>query len=82
MQAKFVQTVLNVINGHVDNKHWELIKLYDVPKNVEIVLSVWTMHHKHNSMTNEVTKKYKARLNTDRSSKHMVSTTLKPMHLW
>ena len=39
------------VNEHVDNKYWELINHYDVPQNVEIVSSVWAMHHKCNLTT-------------------------------
>ena len=46
----FVQAVVKEVNGHVNNKHWELIKHSDLPKNVEIVPSVQPMHHKHNLM--------------------------------
>ena len=28
----FVQAVVKEVNGHVDNKHWELIKQSDVPQ--------------------------------------------------
>ena len=50
------------VDGHADNKHYELIKHFHVPKNVEIVLSVWGIHCKCNLTTNEITK-FKARLN-------------------
>ena len=28
--ADFVEAVVNEINGHVDNKHWELIPAHDL----------------------------------------------------
>ena len=60
--SNFVQAVVKEVNGHVANKHWELIKNFNDPKNVETVPSVWAMHCKHNMTTNEIAK-YKARLN-------------------
>ena len=69
--SNFEQVFVKEVNGHVDKKHWELIKHSDVPKNVEIVPSVWAMHHKCNLITNKITK-YKARLNIHGASKHMV----------
>ena len=60
--SNFVQAVVKEVNGHVDNKHWELIKHSNVSKNVEIMPSVWAMHCKCNLTTNDITK-YKTRLN-------------------
>ena len=51
----FVQEVVKEVNGCVNNKQWELIKLSDVPKNMEMVPLVWTLHHKDKLITNEVT---------------------------
>ena len=58
--SKFIQAVVKEVNGHVDNKHCECIKCSSVPINVEIMLSVWTIHNKHNLTTNT---KYRAQLN-------------------
>ena len=64
--SNFVQSVAKEVNRPLDNIHWKLIKHSNVPKNVEIVPSVWAMNHKHNLTTNVITK-YKARLNIHRS---------------
>ena len=70
---KFVQTVVKEVNGHTDNKHWELIKHSNVSQNVEIVPSVWAMPCKHNLTISEITKSMG-------EIKHLVSTTSKPFH--
>ena len=60
--ADFVEAVVKEINGHVENKHWELIPAHDVPDGEEVLPSVWAMRRKRNLVTNEITK-YKARIN-------------------
>jgi hypothetical protein len=59
---QFADAVVKELNGHVDNKHWELLKQEDVPEDVQVVPSVWSMWRKHNLTTNKITK-HKARLN-------------------
>jgi hypothetical protein len=54
--------VVKEVNGHVDNKHWELVKREEVPEDAHVVPFVWSMQHKRNLTTNEITK-HKARLN-------------------
>jgi hypothetical protein len=60
--GEFVKAVVKEINGHIDNKRWKLIKRSEVPKDVDVIPSVWSMRRKRNLTTNEVTK-YKSRLN-------------------
>jgi hypothetical protein len=43
---KFVQAVVKEINGHVDCKNWTLKKRNEVPEDVQIVPSVWSMRGK------------------------------------
>jgi hypothetical protein len=57
-----VEAVIAGVNGHVNNKHWQLTKRYEVPPNTDVLPSVWLMHCKRDITTNEI-KKYKARLN-------------------
>jgi hypothetical protein len=59
---QFADAVIKEVNEHVDNKHWELVKQEEVPKDAQVVPSVWSMRHKQNLTTNEITK-HKARLN-------------------
>jgi hypothetical protein len=49
---QFPNAVVKEVNGHVENKHWQLIKRGDVPKDVQVVPSVWSMQRKHNLTTN------------------------------
>ncbi len=58
--TEFVQAV--IVNGHVDSNNWLLQKQSDVPEDVQIVPSVWSLQHKRDLTTNKV-KSHKARLN-------------------
>ena len=59
---EFGNAVIKEINGHVENKHWELVSRDTVPDDAQIVPSVWSLRRKRNLTTNDV-KKHKARLN-------------------
>jgi hypothetical protein len=59
---QFANAIVKKINEHVDNKHWTLVKQKDVPKEAQIVPSVWAMQRKRDLTTNKVVK-HKARLN-------------------
>ncbi len=41
--AHFVETVMQEVNGHVNNKHWHLTKRSEVPPDVEVIPSVWSL---------------------------------------
>jgi hypothetical protein len=58
----FVDAVIKEINGHIDNKNWELVHQDTVPEDAQVVPSVWAMQRKRDLVTNEV-KSHKARLN-------------------
>jgi hypothetical protein len=58
----FVDAVIKEINGHIDNKNWELVRQDTVPEDAQVVPSVWAMRRKRDLVTNEV-KSHKARLN-------------------
>ena len=60
--ADFVEAVVKEINGHADNKHWELIPVEDVPADEEPLSSIWAMYRNRNLVTHEITK-CKARIN-------------------
>jgi hypothetical protein len=38
---QFANGIVKEVNGHVDNKHWPLVKQKDVPKEAQVVPSVW-----------------------------------------
>jgi len=59
---KFVDSVIKEINGHVDRKQWEVTPRADVPKDTDVLPSVWAVRHKRNLKTGEIAK-HKARLN-------------------
>jgi hypothetical protein len=58
----FVNAVIKEINGHVDRNHWALVTRADVPKDVEVLPSVWSMRRKRDLTTGAISK-HKARLN-------------------
>jgi hypothetical protein len=59
---QFANAIVKEVNGHVDNKHWTLVKQKDVLKKAQVVPSVWVMRRKCDLTTNKVIK-HKARLN-------------------
>jgi hypothetical protein len=59
---EFVQAVIKEINGHVDRNHWALVKRHEVPDDIEVLPSVWSMRRKRDLTTGAVAK-HKARLN-------------------
>jgi hypothetical protein len=59
---EFVQAVIKEVNRHVDSNNSMLQKQSNVPEDVQIVPSVWSLRHKHDLTTNKV-KSHKARLN-------------------
>jgi hypothetical protein len=67
---QFANAVVKEVNGHVNNKHWTLVKQNDVPKEAQVVPSVWAMQRKRDLTTNDVIK-HKARLNLHGGKKCM-----------
>ncbi len=59
---EFVQAVIKEVHGHMDSNNWTLQKRSNVPEDVQIVPSVWSLQRKHDLTTNKV-KSHKARLN-------------------
>jgi hypothetical protein len=53
---QFANALVKELNGHVDNKHWILVKQEDVPSNTQVVPSVWEMRHKGDLTMNKVIK--------------------------
>ncbi len=50
--AHFVETVVEEVNGHVNNNHWRLTKHSKVPSEVEVIPSVWSLQRKRDITTN------------------------------
>ena len=61
-RKQFVDAIVKEVNGHVENRNWELIKRSKVPVGEPIQQSVWAMRRKRNLTTGEIVK-HKARLN-------------------
>jgi hypothetical protein len=59
---QFANAVVKEVNGHVNNKHWTLVKQEDVPKEAQVVSFIWAMQRKCDLTTNKFIK-HKARLN-------------------
>jgi hypothetical protein len=62
MMRLFVDAVVKEINGHVENRNWDLVHQDTVPQDTQVVPSIWAMRRKRDLTTNEV-KSHKARLN-------------------
>jgi hypothetical protein len=59
---EFVQAVIKEVNGHMDCNYWTLKKRSEVPEDVQIIPSVWSMRCKRDLTMNEI-KSHKAWLN-------------------
>jgi hypothetical protein len=59
---KYIQAVIQEVNGHVDSNNWTLRKHSEVPEDVQKVPSVWSLQCKRGLTMNKV-KSHKARLN-------------------
>jgi hypothetical protein len=57
----FVEAVVQEVNGHVPNNHWQLTKCSKVPPDMDVAPFVWSLRCKREITTNKI-KKYKARL--------------------
>ncbi len=57
--SNFVEAVIAEVNGHVENKHCQLTKRSEVPPDIDVLTSVWSLRCKQDITTNEI-KKYKA----------------------
>jgi hypothetical protein len=60
--TQFANAVVEEVNGHVDNKHWILVKQTNVLKDAQVVPSVWAVRRKCDLATSKVIK-HKAKLN-------------------
>jgi len=70
---QFVNSVIKEINGHIDCKHWEVTPRADVPKDTNILPSVWAVKRKRNLTTGKITK-HKACLNLHRNLGRLTTT--------
>ncbi len=60
--CQFINSVIKEINGHVNQKHWLVIPIEEVPEDTNIIPSVWALQCKYNLTTGAITK-HKVRLN-------------------
>ena len=61
--GEFVKALVKEGNGHIDmESRQKLVKCSKIPKDVDFIPLVWSMRHKCNLTTSEVSK-YKSRLN-------------------
>jgi len=61
-RKEFIKAIIKEVNDHIEKKHWVLIPRDQVPKDVRILQSVWSMKRKRDIKTQQVYK-HKARLN-------------------
>eukprot|EP00957_Ditylum_brightwellii_P076479 5812662-Ditylum_brightwellii.AAC.1 len=55
-REEFIGAIVKEINGHIDKKHWELMPLSQVPKEADILDSVWPFKRKRDIKTRQVYK--------------------------
>jgi hypothetical protein len=77
---QLANAIVKEVNGHVNNKHWTLVKQKDVPKEAQVEPSVWAMRRKRDLTINKVIK-HKARLNLHGGKQVYGMITSKHMHL-
>ncbi len=51
---QFTNAIVKEVNGHDNNTYWTLVKQQDVPKEAQVVLSIWAMQHKRDLATNNL----------------------------
>ena len=58
----FEQAMLEEVNSHTDNDHWEVVPRSSVPAGTKVLAAVWAFRRKRRILTKQVYK-WKARLN-------------------
>ena len=61
-EEEVVKAMVKEYNDHTDRRHWELVTKDQVPEEIKIIDSIWSMKRKRDIITGEVYK-WKARLN-------------------
>jgi hypothetical protein len=59
---QFITAIIKEVNAHIENNHWALVPIEEVPKGTKILDSIWAMKRKRDIKTQEIYK-HKARLN-------------------
>ena len=44
--GEFVKAVMNEVETHIKDEHWKLVKQSEVLQGMDLLLSIWAMHHK------------------------------------
>jgi hypothetical protein len=79
---QFIEAIIKEVNGHVDRDHWALVKKANLPENVEVLPSVWSVRCKCNLTTGAMSK-HKARLNIHGGKQEYgVNDTYVPVVTW
>ncbi len=58
---EFVKAIVNEVEAHVKNNHWELVKRDQAPSDMDILPAIWDM--KQQNLTTNKIKSHKTRLN-------------------
>ena len=61
-RQQFITAIIKEVNAHIENNHWALVPIEDVPQGTKILDSIWAMKRKRDIKTQEIYK-HKARLN-------------------
>ncbi len=65
-KEEFLKSMQLEINGHNDNKNWEIVPRSQVPAHIKVLPSVWAMRRKRR-LSDGTVYKWKARINVDGS---------------
>jgi hypothetical protein len=65
-KKEFLQSMQKEIDGHNENKNWELVPRSQVPSHIKVLPSVWAMRRKRR-LSDGTVYKWKARINVDGS---------------
>ena len=76
---QFVEAIIKEINGHVDQKHWQLVKRAKVPDDIDVLPSVWSMHCKRDLTTGAISK-HKAASTFTVANRNLASITTTRTH--
>jgi hypothetical protein len=61
-REEFIKAIVNEMNDLIVNKHWELVRRYDIPNGEKVLEYVWDMRRKRD-IKNQKVLRYKTSLN-------------------
>ena len=83
-KEEFVKAMVREIESHEKRKHWKIVPMKEVPKNVKVLDLIWAMRRRRKIGTGEISK-YKARFNAHGGQQEMGINyweTYAPVVMW